>query len=119
MSGALAKDRDVEALSRRQKLSEYRHALSEDQPDEDDIEALVDLGHNLIQQVLERAPLTTLKHLVDAGAPLWYQDDDGLSALHAAAHIESQELVEYLIEKGAVWNAGAHISQGVAHGCDI
>lgn len=71
------------------------------------IDEVVALGQNLISQVLSRKPFETAKALIDAGAPLWVQDDDGTSALHAAAYTENEELVRYLIENGAIWNAGA------------
>ena len=63
-------------------------------------------GTRLIETILNRAPFEVVKAQVDAGAPLWFQDDEGTSALHAAAYVENLELVRYLIEEGAVWNAG-------------
>ncbi|KAI8968636.1 S-adenosyl-L-methionine-dependent methyltransferase [Trametes punicea] len=56
-----------------------------------DVDALVSQGKEL--------------SMVEAGAPLWYQDDEGTSPLHAAAYVESDELVRFLIEEGAIWNA--------------
>lgn len=73
---------------------------------DDDIDEARAMGENLIYQILDRKPMEVVKGLIDAGAPLWYQDDDGNSALHAAAYAENEELVKYLIEKGALWNAG-------------
>lgn len=73
---------------------------------DEDIEVLSMLGGYLIFSILRRRPLPEILTLVDAGAPLWYQDDDGTSALHAAACIEDEALVQILIEKGAIWNAG-------------
>lgn len=73
---------------------------------EKDIEALSMLGGYLIFSILQRRPLPKILTLIDAGAPLWYQDDEGTSPLHAAAHIEDEELVRILIQKGAIWNAG-------------
>lgn len=64
------------------------------------------LGGYLIFSILRRRPLSKLLTLIDAGAPLWYQDSEGTSPLHAAAYIEDEELVHILIEKGAIWNAG-------------
>lgn len=74
---------------------------------DEDIEALSMLGGYLIFSILHRRPIPKILTLIDAGAPLWYQDDDGTSPLHAAAYIEDEELVRTLIEKGAIWNAGA------------
>jgi protein arginine N-methyltransferase 2 len=73
---------------------------------DEDIEALSMLGGYLIFSILNRRPLPKILTLIDAGAPLWYQDDEGTSALHAAACIEDEELVRILIERGAIWNAG-------------
>ena len=73
---------------------------------DEDIEALSMLGGYLIFSILHRRPLPKILTLIDAGAPLWYQDDEGTSPLHAAAYIEDNELVRILIEKGAIWNAG-------------
>ena len=64
------------------------------------------LGGYLIFSILQRRPLPKILTLIDAGAPLWYQDDEGTSPLHAAAYIEDVELVRVLIQKGAIWNAG-------------
>lgn len=78
----------------------------------DDIDELTTLGTHLIQSILPSSPSSTLslaqiKEIVDAGAPLWYQDpEEGLSPLHAAAYRQDPELIEYLIAKGAVWNLG-------------
>jgi hypothetical protein len=85
--------------------------MSEKEPKEmdasEDVEELAGLGQQLVDRILERAPLSDLTMLIDAGAPLWYQTpDEGVSALHAAAYIEDTELVQRLIEQGAVWNAG-------------
>lgn len=73
---------------------------------DEDIETLSVLGGYLIFSILNRRPLHKILTLIDAGAPLWYQDDEGTSALHAAACIEDEKLVRILIEKGAIWNAG-------------
>lgn len=70
------------------------------------IEEATTLGSNLITSILNKEPIDAIKAQVEAGAPLWFQDDEGTSALHAAAYVENAELVKYLIEQGAVWNAG-------------
>ena len=64
------------------------------------------LGGYLNFSIFNRRPLPKILTLIDAGAPLWYQDDEGTSPLHAAAYIEDDELVRILIGKGAIWNAG-------------
>lgn len=70
------------------------------------VDELVNLGESLIAGIFTRKLVEELKQLIDRGAPLWYQDEEGNSALHAAAHVEDQSLVDLLIEKGAVWNLG-------------
>ncbi|KAG2750251.1 hypothetical protein P692DRAFT_20952825 [Suillus brevipes Sb2] len=73
--------------------------------DDPEIIALTELGTTLIQAILEKEPIANVQDLIDAGAPLWYQDDEGTSALHAAAYVENEQLVKLLIEEGAIWNA--------------
>lgn len=70
------------------------------------VEELTVLGESLISDIFERKPIDSLKQLVEQGAPLWYQDEEGNSALHAATHVENQLLVDFLIQNGAVWNLG-------------
>ena len=66
---------------------------------------LVDAATRLLDAIQARDTAQTLALLND-GAPVWYQDDEtGWSALHFAAHYEQVDLVDLLIEKGAVWNA--------------
>ncbi|PAV18494.1 arginine methyl transferase [Pyrrhoderma noxium] len=77
----------------------------EEPQDITEINEHVQLGQTLIDQIFDREPLETLKETISQGAPLWYQDEDGNSALHAAAYNEDKELVDLLLEKGAVWNA--------------
>ncbi|KAF9793492.1 hypothetical protein BJ322DRAFT_1034996 [Thelephora terrestris] len=72
---------------------------------DEDLKALSMLGGYLIFSILQRRPSSKILTLIDAGAPLWYQDGEGTSPLHAAAYIEDEELVRVLIEKGALWNA--------------
>jgi protein arginine N-methyltransferase 2 len=80
---------------------------------DEDIKALSMLGGYLIFSILQRRPSSKILTLIDAGAPLWYQDGEGTSPLHAAAYIEDEELVRVLIEKGALWNAGEVKRRGV------
>ncbi|KAH7927140.1 hypothetical protein BV22DRAFT_1103868 [Leucogyrophana mollusca] len=77
----------------------------EPESDDIDIEAVTELGNSLIQSILQKESLPSLQALIDDGAPLWYQDEDGTSALHAAAYVENARLVKLLIDEGAVWNA--------------
>ncbi|EKM81002.1 hypothetical protein AGABI1DRAFT_71703 [Agaricus bisporus var. burnettii JB137-S8] len=69
-------------------------------------ELATQLGEQLVAEILQNASLDAVKSLVEAGAPVWYQSGaEGTSPLHAAAYVRSLELVKYLIDKGAVWNA--------------
>lgn len=74
--------------------------------DESDSEDIALLGRALISAILEYAPMEDVQRLLDEEAPLWYQDEDGWSALHAAASVEDAELVKNLLRRGAVWNSG-------------
>jgi ankyrin repeat protein len=65
------------------------------------------LGQALISAILERAPPEDVRKLLEEDeAPVWYQDEDGWSALHAAASVEDAELVKRLLQLGAPWNSG-------------
>ena len=76
---------------------------------EGEIEAL---GQALISAILERAPPEDVQKLLDEDeAPIWYQDRDGWSALHAAASVEDTELIKGLLQRGAPWNTGGHEAQ--------
>jgi len=74
-----------------------------DQGDDDEIAAL---GRALIASILEYSPIEYVQKLLDEDAPLWYQDKDGWSALHAAASVGDAELVKDLLQRGALWNSG-------------
>lgn len=63
------------------------------------------LGQALINAILDDAQPEDVQKLLDE-APLWYQDEDGWSALHAAASVEDAELVKDLLQRGAPWNSG-------------
>jgi len=66
---------------------------------------IVDAGTRLLDAIQARQTPQTLALLKD-GAPIWFQDEEtGWSALHFAAHYEDVQLVDLLIEKGAIWNA--------------
>jgi hypothetical protein len=75
---------------------------------EAEIEAeIVDAGTRLLDTIQARDTPQTLA-LLKQGAPIWFQEQEtGWSALHFAAHYEDVELVEMLIERGAIWNASA------------
>lgn len=79
--------------------------MDSDMKDED-VEALTDLGQTLVDTILDGGDNHTISTLIENGAPLWFQTHEGTSALHAAAFQEDTALVQLLIEKGAVWNAG-------------
>lgn len=72
------------------------------------------LGQALISAILECAPPEDVQKLLDEDeAPLWYQDEDGWSALHAAASVEDAELIKSLLQRGAPWNSGEHGAQAL------
>ena len=73
--------------------------------DEEINEATI-LGDSLVKNILSGATLPVVQSLLESGAPLWYQDEEGLSALHAACVVEDHELVEYLLANGSIWAAG-------------
>lgn len=84
--------------------------MSDDGSENGAIDALTALGQALLEALLEHRPRALIEKMVQDGAPLWYQDDEGTSALHAAAYAEDADLIRYLIEQGAVWNAGKSTS---------
>jgi|SRR6266850_1454645 len=79
-----------------------------DNGDEADPDSEIEaLGQALIYTILNHAPPEDVQKLLDEDeAPLWYQDEDGWSALHAAASVEDAELVKDLLQRGAPWNSG-------------
>ncbi len=84
--------------------------LPDEDHDSDQLEAelgkIAELGQALIDAILEHTPIGDVQKLLDEDAPLWYQDECGWSALHAAASVENAELVKSLLQKGALWNTG-------------
>lgn len=74
--------------------------------DSSDVENLLELGQALIYGILQRKPHDDIRVMLDEGAPLWYQDEDGWSCLHAAASLEDEKLIKVLLDEGAVWNTG-------------
>jgi len=72
-----------------------------------DVDALTQAGELLVSSIIQNQPIDHIKQLIKDGAPLWYQnEDEGMSPLHAAAYMQNEHLVKFLIEQGAVWNAG-------------
>ncbi|EIM89705.1 uncharacterized protein STEHIDRAFT_92135 [Stereum hirsutum FP-91666 SS1] len=80
--------------------------------DASDVENLLELGQALIYGILQRKPIEDIRTILDAGAPLWYQDEDGWSCLHAAASLEDEKLIKVLLDEGAVWNAVDNLGNG-------
>ncbi|KAL5523538.1 hypothetical protein ACEPAG_7711 [Sanghuangporus baumii] len=78
---------------------------SEQLAEDEEVDAAIQLGQTLIEKIFDARPHEEVKALIEQDAPLWYQDNEGNSALHAAAYIEDKELINYLIRKGAIWNA--------------
>lgn len=74
--------------------------------DDMDVDALVGQGQELVDAIFRRRPLSEIKAMIAVGAPVWYQDDEGTSPLHAAAYVEDQDLIRFLVAEGALWNAG-------------
>jgi len=71
---------------------------------------IVDAGTRLLDAIQARDTPQALA-LLKQGAPIWFQEQEtGWSALHFAAYYEDVELVEMLIERGAIWNASQFIS---------
>ena len=74
--------------------------------DEPDVDTLVDEGESIITAILEKRPNEEVLAKIKKGAPLWYQNEEGVSALHAAAYTEDLATIKLLLGHGAVWNAG-------------
>ncbi|KAG8891169.1 Arginine N-methyltransferase 2, partial [Tulasnella sp. 417] len=68
--------------------------------------ALSTAGTRLLE-VVETGNIEAVRGLVKKEQPpMFYQDpESGWSAVHVAASIESSELLSFLLEEGAVWNA--------------
>lgn len=78
---------------------------------DESVHILTVLGEHLVNTILDREPFATVKEIVDKGAPVWYQNEEGgVSPLHAAAYIQDAELAKYLIDEGAVWNARTYVN---------
>ncbi|KAG8934531.1 Arginine N-methyltransferase 2 [Tulasnella sp. 418] len=72
-----------------------------------DVTAVITAGMNLLS-ICESGNFAECKRLIEEeDAPVWFQEPEtGWSPLHIAAHLESREMIEYLLAHGAVWNAG-------------
>lgn len=77
----------------------------EESESEETVHILTTLGEHLIDSILRDEPIDVIKRVVAEGAPLWYQNSEGISALHAAAYAQDIDLVHFLIAEGAIWNA--------------
>ena len=79
---------------------------TEEEEDVQQIEMEIeDAGNRLLDAIQARDMPHTLT-LLNQAAPIWFQEEEtGWSALHFAAHYEDVELVDILIERGAIWNA--------------
>ena len=103
MTGYQPKACDSERLAKGDVITDEDSGSDYVDADEDEI---VTQGQALISGILEYAPMEDVQKLLDEDAPLWYQDKDGWSALHAAASVEDPELVKKLLQHGALWNSG-------------
>ncbi|KAJ3988552.1 arginine methyl transferase [Lentinula detonsa] len=73
---------------------------------EETVHIFTRLGEYLIDSILHGESFDAIKRIVQEGAPLWYQNEsEGMSALHAAAYVQNPELVQFLIDEGAIWNS--------------
>ncbi|KAJ3790790.1 arginine methyl transferase [Lentinula aff. detonsa] len=73
---------------------------------EETVHIFTRLGEYLIDSILHGESFDAIKRIVLEGAPLWYQNEsEGMSALHAAAYVQNPELVQFLIDEGAIWNS--------------
>ncbi|KAK7057134.1 S-adenosyl-L-methionine-dependent methyltransferase [Favolaschia claudopus] len=78
--------------------------------DQVELDAITELGEQLISSVLAEESVDTVTQLVKSGAPLWYQtNSEGISCLHAAAYVQNAELVKLFIEGGAIWSASDYL----------
>ncbi|KAH8080253.1 S-adenosyl-L-methionine-dependent methyltransferase [Cristinia sonorae] len=70
-------------------------------------DSVVEAGRDLVYGILQNElSFDAIKaKVLNDKAPVWFQIEDGTSALHAAAYNEDVELVRFLIAEGAVWNA--------------
>jgi len=69
--------------------------------------AATHLGEDLIEKILNNEPTEVISAILESGAPVWYQNaSEGTSSLHAATFTQNVDLVNLLLENGAVWNAG-------------
>lgn len=69
--------------------------------------AATHLGEDLIEKILNHEPTEVISAVLESGAPVWYQNtSEGISPLHAATFTQNVDLVNLLLENGAVWNAG-------------
>ncbi|WWC85412.1 uncharacterized protein L201_000275 [Kwoniella dendrophila CBS 6074] len=66
---------------------------------------LIDLGCKLLL-ACQISPKSEIERLLKLGAPTWYQDEElGWSCLHYASERKEPELLELLLQNGAIWNS--------------
>jgi len=85
-------------------------APSSDEADDQDFQDFIKAGFRLLE-LCESGVLADVKTYVEEeDPPLFFQDPEtGWSPLHFAAAAESVDTIDYLLEKGAVWNAGEYL----------
>ncbi|KAK0564851.1 Arginine N-methyltransferase 2 [Tilletia horrida] len=75
---------------------------------DDTLDARLALNRTLLR-VVAAADLAAVKECVKAGADAWFESDEedglGWSALHLAVVANAPEIVHFLLQRGAVWNA--------------
>lgn len=77
--------------------------------DDQDLQELSGLGEHLIDSILADESTDVILKIIESNAPVWYQNSEGMSALHAAAYRQRPEVAKALLEQGAIWNAGMPI----------
>ncbi|KAE8232486.1 hypothetical protein CF326_g2480 [Tilletia indica] len=72
------------------------------------LDARLALNRTLLQ-VVQAGDLAATKECLKAGADAWFESDEedglGWSALHLAVVANSPEIVQFLLQRGAIWNA--------------
>lgn len=83
-------------------------SMATEEYDEAIFDAALSTAGTRLLEVVETGDIAAVRALIKKEhPPMFYQDpESGWSALHVAASIESSELLSFLLEEGAVWNAG-------------
>lgn len=75
--------------------------------EDDETERLIEAGMRLLDLAQSGDLAAVQQYVKTEQPPMFFEDPDcGWSSLHVAASIEYPELISYLLEEGAVWNAG-------------